>query len=77
MATQLQVLDVLKRHGITLMDVLGQPFDPNLHQAVQMMPSKEQPPNTVVQVLQQGFLVHDRVLRPASVIIAAGAPESK
>jgi molecular chaperone GrpE len=74
LATQAQLLDILKRHGITAMDAQGKPFDPNLHQAVQMLPSKDQPPNTVLQVLQQGFLVHDRVLRPASVIIAA-APE--
>jgi molecular chaperone GrpE len=71
-ATQTQLLDVLKRHGITPIDALGQPFDPNLHQAVQMMPSKDQPANTVLQVLQQGFLIHDRVLRPASVIVTLG-----
>jgi molecular chaperone GrpE len=72
MATQAQVLDILKRHGITQMEVQGRPFDPNLHQAVQMMPSPNQPPNTVVQVLQQGFLIHDRVLRPATVVVSTG-----
>jgi molecular chaperone GrpE len=70
-ATQSQVLDVFKRHGITPIESQGQPFDPNKHQAVSMVPSKECPPNTVVQVLQQGFMIHDRVLRPAAVIIAA------
>jgi molecular chaperone GrpE len=69
-ATQQMFLDALKRHGVTMMDAQGQPFDPNLHQAVQMMPSKDQPPNTVLQVLQPGYLIHDRILRPASVIIA-------
>jgi molecular chaperone GrpE len=73
LATQAQILDILKRHGITPIESNGQPFDPHLHQAVTMMPSKEQPPNTVVQVLQQGFMIHDRVLRPASVIVAAPA----
>jgi molecular chaperone GrpE len=72
MATQAQVLDILKRHGITLMESLGKPFDPNLHQAVQMMRSKNQPPNTVAQVLQHGFLIHERVLRPASVVVSTG-----
>ncbi len=68
-ATQNQILDVLKRHGVQLIDCLEKPFDPNLHQAVQMKPSKEHPANIVVQVLQKGFLIHDRVLRPATVIV--------
>jgi len=72
MATQFQILDVLKRYGITVIETLGQPFDPNLHQAVQMMPGQGQPANTVLQVLQQGFMIHDRVLRPASVVVANG-----
>lgn len=71
LATQFQLLDILKRHGIVTIESLGQPFDPNLHEAVQMMPGTEQPANTVVQVLQQGFRIHDRVLRPASVVIAS------
>jgi molecular chaperone GrpE len=70
-ATQAQILDVLKRHGITPIESNGKPFDPNLHQAVSMMPSPDRPPNTVIQVLQQGFMIHDRVLRPASVIVSA------
>lgn len=70
-ATQQMFLDALKRHGVTQIDSLGQPFDPNLHQAVQMMPSKDQPANTVLQVLQSGYLIHDRILRPASVVIAS------
>jgi molecular chaperone GrpE len=71
---QTQLLDMLKRHGITPIDALNKPFDPNLHQAVMQQPSKDQPPNTVIQVLQQGFMIHDRVLRPASVIVSAAAP---
>jgi len=67
---QLQVLDALKRHGITRIEAQGQPFDPNLHQAVMQQPSAEQPPNTVVQVLEQGFMIHDRVLRPARVVVS-------
>jgi molecular chaperone GrpE len=68
---QSQVLDVLRRHGITRIEAQGQPFDPNLHQAVMQQPSKEYPPNTVIQVLEQGFLIHDRVLRPARVVVSA------
>lgn len=67
---QLQVLDAFKRHGITRIEAQGQPFDPNLHQAVMQQPSAEQPPNTVLQVLEQGFLIHDRVLRPARVVVS-------
>lgn len=65
-----QFLDVLRRHGITPIEALHQPFDPNLHQAVLQQPSAEHPPNTVVQVLEQGFRIHDRVLRPASVAVS-------
>jgi molecular chaperone GrpE len=68
---QNQVVDSLKRHGITLIDALNKPFDPTQHQAVMQQPGKDQPPNTVIQVLQQGFMIHDRVLRPASVIVSA------
>lgn len=68
---QNQLTDALKRHGITPIEALNKPFDPTLHQAVMQQPSKDHPPNTVLQVLQQGFMIHDRVLRPASVIVSA------
>lgn len=68
---QTQLLDMLKRHGITLIDALGKPFDPNLHQAVMQQPAPDHLANTVIQVLQQGFMIHDRVLRPASVMVSA------
>jgi molecular chaperone GrpE len=67
---QAQVLDALKRHGITRIEAQGQPFDPNLHQAVLQQPSADQPPNTVLQVLEPGFMIHDRVLRPARVAVS-------
>jgi molecular chaperone GrpE len=70
-ATYAQILDVLKRHGVTPIDALGQPFDPNRHQAIQTQPAGPgQQPNTVAQVVQQGFMIHDKVLRPAAVIVA-------
>jgi molecular chaperone GrpE len=68
---QSQYLDALKRHGINRIEAQGQPFDPNLHQAVMQQPS-DQPANTVVQVLEQGYTLHDRVLRPARVIVSTG-----
>lgn len=67
---QTQLLDLLRRHGITPIEAQGQPFDPNLHQAVMQQPTAGQPANTVVQVLEQGFTIHDRVLRPARVVVA-------
>jgi molecular chaperone GrpE len=67
---QSQLLDVLKRHGITPIEAIGQPFDPNKHQAVMQRPAAELPANTVLDVLQRGFMIHDRVLRPASVVVS-------
>lgn len=68
---QSQFLELLKRNNITRIDALGKPFDPNLHQAVMQRPTDEAEPNTVLQVLEQGFMNQDRVLRPAKVIVSA------
>jgi molecular chaperone GrpE len=70
---QTQFLELLKRHGITRMDCLNKPFDPNFHQAVVQQPTNEVEPNTIVQVIEQGFLNQDRVLRPAKVIVSTKA----
>lgn len=67
---QNQLLDVLKRHDVTRVEAQGQPFDPNLHQAVMQQPSADHPPQTVLQVLEQGYMLHERVLRPARVIVS-------
>jgi molecular chaperone GrpE len=74
---QTQILDVLRRHGITPIEAQGKPFDPNLHQAVMQTPTMAVPPQTVVQVVEQGFMIHDRVLRPASVVVAAPVEASQ
>lgn len=75
-ATASQFLDILRRYGVTRIDCSpGATFDPNLHQAVMEQPTSDFKPGQVVQVLQQGFLLHDRVLRPSSVIVAAAASE--
>lgn len=71
-ATAAQFLDVLKRHGITRVECgPGTPFDPNLHEAVKMQPTAEVAPGEVLLVLQHGFTLHDRVIRPATVVVAA------
>jgi molecular chaperone GrpE len=67
---QSQVVEILKRHGITKIEAKGQPFDPNNHEAVMQKPSKDVPSGTVLEVLEEGFMIHDRVLRPAKVIVA-------
>jgi molecular chaperone GrpE len=72
-ATQAQLLQVLARHGVKPIEALHQPFDPNRHEAVMQQPSADHPSGTVLQVLQQGFTIHDRVLRPASVVVSTKA----
>jgi molecular chaperone GrpE len=67
---QTQFVELLKRHGITRIDCEGKPFDPNLHQAVMQTSAKDVEPNTIVQVIEQGFLNQDRVLRPAKVVVS-------
>jgi molecular chaperone GrpE len=70
---QAQIVDVLRRHGITPIEAEGQPFDPTRHEAVMQQPAPDKPPHTVLQVVERGFLIHDRVLRPAKVIVSAPA----
>jgi molecular chaperone GrpE len=71
-ATIALFLDILKRHGVTRIEVgPGSAFDPNLHQAISQQPAEGIAPGNVTAVYQQGFLLHDRVLRPASVVVAA------
>jgi len=67
---QSSLLRVLRQHGVTPIDAQGKPFDPNLHQAVMQQPSAEVPPQTVLQVLEPGYMMHERVLRPARVIVS-------
>lgn len=66
---------VLADHGLEVIDPAGQPFDPEWHEAMSMQPSEEHPQNTVIQVLQKGYRLHDRLLRPAMVVVSSGAPE--
>ena len=72
---QSQVLDVYRRHGITRIEAKGEAFDPNLHQAVMQQPSREFAPGHVITVLEHGYRIHDRVLRPARVVVSAAPAE--
>ena len=68
---QSQLLDILKRHNVSPIAAEGQPFDPAHHEAIMQQPAPGKKPGTVLQVVEQGFMIHDRVLRPAKVIVAA------
>lgn len=71
-----QFREVLARHDIRPIEAVGHPFDPNLHEAVQQIPTAEHPPLTVLQELETGYTLHDRVLRPSKVVVAAAPAES-
>lgn len=65
-----ELVQVLERHHVTPVDALGQVFDPSVHEAMAQHESAEAQPNTVVQVFARGYLLHDRLLRPAKVIVS-------
>ncbi|MBI3514986.1 MAG: nucleotide exchange factor GrpE [Proteobacteria bacterium] len=69
-ATERELLAIFERRGIKRIDPVGQRFDPNFHQAMFEVPNSGQEPGTVVQVLQPGYVIHDRLLRPALVGVA-------
>ncbi len=71
-----QFQDVISGHAVTPIAALGEPFDPNFHEAIQQLPSDEQPANTVLQEVEQGFRMHDRVIRPSKVIVSSQPVES-
>jgi molecular chaperone GrpE len=64
------LLKIFDQFGVTPIESLQQPFDPNLHEAVMQEPNDGVPPNTVIQELQKGYLLHDRLLRPAMVVVS-------
>lgn len=71
-ATERQLLAALERHNIKRIDPMGAKFDAHLHQAMFEVPNSGKPAGTVVQVLQPGYVLHDRLLRPALVGVAKG-----
>ena len=70
--TERELLNVLERHGVTRIEPLGQRFDPNCHQAMYEVQNAEVPDGTVVDVMQAGYTIGDRCLRPALVAVAKG-----
>jgi molecular chaperone GrpE len=68
--TRDQLLQVLEKFGVTLVEAVGVPFDPNKHEAMMQVESPDHEPSTVVSELQKGYFLNDRLLRPAMVSVA-------
>ncbi|WP_417672449.1 nucleotide exchange factor GrpE [Roseibium sp.] len=73
--TERELLNQLEKNGVKKLDPAGQKFDPNFHQAMFEVPNTEVPNNTVVQVVQAGYQIGERVLRPAMVGVSKGGPK--
>lgn len=67
-----QLTDTLGRFGLKAIEAKGQPFDPNLHQAVSTVPTNDVPENTVVEEMRRGYTLNGKLLRPAMVSVSAG-----
>jgi molecular chaperone GrpE len=67
---------VLERHGVRMIDPVGKPFNPHHHQAMMEQENAEVPAGTVLQVYQVGYLIEDRCLRPAMVVVSKGGPKN-
>ena len=73
--TERDFLSRLQRHGVRKLEPQGQKFDPNFHEALFEIPDESVPAGTVAQVVEAGFAIGDRVLRPAKVGVARGGPK--
>ncbi|MFW6010929.1 MAG: nucleotide exchange factor GrpE [Desulfosalsimonas sp.] len=65
-----EILKILKKYNVTPVEAKGKPFDPNYHEALMQEETDEYPENTVVGELQKGYLLHDRLIRPAMVVVS-------
>jgi molecular chaperone GrpE len=74
--TERELIKVMEKHGVRKIEPQGQKFDPNLHQAMFELPDPSVPAGTVVQVMQPGYTIGERVLRPALVGVAKGGPKA-
>lgn len=72
MLTEREFLSVLERHGVNRVDPKGEAFNPNFHQAVMEQEDRDVPAGTVLQVFQAGYMIEDRVLRSAMVVVSTG-----
>ena len=67
-----QLASILEQHNVQPIAALGEPFDPQVHEAILKQPSNEHPEDHVALVTQQGYQLHDRVVRPSQVIVSSG-----
>jgi molecular chaperone GrpE len=74
--TERELLKTLEKNGVKKFSPQGEKFDPNVHQAMYEVPTSDQPPGQVAQVIQAGYMIGDRVLRPALVAVSKAAPKS-
>lgn len=74
--TERAMLSALERHGVKKIEPVGERFDPHFHQAMFEIPDADKPANTVLQVVQSGYVIGDRVLRPAMVGVSKGGPKA-
>ncbi len=72
-----EILKILEKYGVTAIAAQGETFDPTYHQAVMQQETADQPPNTVIQELQKGYLLHNRLLRPSMVTVSKASGESE
>ena len=70
------LLDVLQKNGVSELNPVGEKLDPELHQALSVIPSPDAEPNTILHVAQKGYLLNGRVIRAAQVIVADGAQKN-
>jgi len=75
--TERELVKAMEKHGVKKLEPQGQKFDPNLHQAMFEIPDDSVPAGTVVQVMQPGYTIGERVLRPALVGISKGGPKAQ
>jgi molecular chaperone GrpE len=71
--THVMLVSALKKFGVTPLEAVGTLFDPSFHQAMAQVPTDELPPNTIVEEFQKGYLLKERLLRPAMVTVATPA----
>jgi molecular chaperone GrpE len=72
-----EMLGALGKHGVKVIEPLEEAFDPRYHEAMGQLPSASLEPNTVVEVLQKGYMINDRMLRPARVLVAREPEEEE
>lgn len=74
--TERELLNVFERHGVRRINPRGEAFNPHFHQAMMEMENADVAPGTVLEVYQSGYVIEDRVLRPAMVVVSKGGPKA-